>query len=1208
MALKSAKEKLLSFAISFDSEIAGIGQTPPVVELAVPKGNLILKKVSSGITKTSALDEESALSQIKMMNSSLSDLKIEPDRAIPYATSHIFNYDMPAIKDMLRARKMEGQLDHLILKGMYEIAEGGNNAGKILEALTGVDKEVENVEELLAAVQSMVTSLSQIDETFEQETQKKVVTEAVSKSLESLGISTVNDEDLEENTSFFDMLSKNTSLPVGTLEEFTNTSVFLQSLSDIEWSLRRGISLNFLIGENQREVQGSHAFSVPSYAVESYMGESPKSLRQLGVGDTANYDSVFQKNAMKRVPTIDTFGALETVAYYCSVLSHEYLLSAGLGGLVGSSLGQRFGAEGDPLKKLFGTSKIKWQTWEDSEPDSLSDCAVVDTEGNIHRDKKNRRVQLFEGSDPNNEDYETAKSAWIDSVKSDPLNNKMGIFTKVLDEAIENFDAGEAFLRDMLGGDSELSLLTPAGLFARIIKDFAGLLEGLTVATDANLRNKNAVEIMFLVHCAKGSSNLTSDLNDLRRRMHIFACRLANLNRQTAINEDAGALVRITSSEASKSFQGGIAEIEGDKKDVAFALIPLAETSEQLGLGRKIKRTGQQIIDSVADNIDSKGLNAIIVGIFEDLQAEALKVARVSSNDATYIRKGGTTKFSGFDGAITLAFLYESFTILADAFCAVEFELDKGMEFASALYYAVKDMQDGDMDKEQVKAYTDTFLTTKHTIQFQGGSTDGSKLNKARKFLLELSSAIDNEDLSNLIDSSGTITGVVGLQETSNIGNGVNITPSGLIALSRKLLGMSKIPMENFAIAKSIVHSMKTSTSDLSQRARALKGEVVDVPDDIAVLKKLGSSQIGKDFINGLTPLQLRQATSRLEDFKNVKDLPYKMGAIPAEVYKCFNFLLDEKENEFVHSAILFIGLPSGLLSKEIMTKGTSEENASLNFSIDKVSELTSVFDYTPINKLFSLKYSITDELIIASFEEEIAPTNFNELVLLLTYNVLGEDEPVLGSEIISLSSNPTKTRQHLNSLVESYLFKKMFETLESLTLEEEKIQLKSGDTRSFQSKELMSALGESIGLSPNLPDLFFQPEEKGLKLPDENRLKSMIQPKKVIVQGIDAWKNPVTSPGQLDAVYDMFSTKPFFVERIQDIVLSRSIFDDVYAIMINLDEFNLDEESSRELWYQTRKTNNLTYTQFISAAIESRSPDRLSIESLYVSVDMEVE
>ena len=31
MGLKSAKEKLLSFAISFDPDIVGVGQTPPTV-------------------------------------------------------------------------------------------------------------------------------------------------------------------------------------------------------------------------------------------------------------------------------------------------------------------------------------------------------------------------------------------------------------------------------------------------------------------------------------------------------------------------------------------------------------------------------------------------------------------------------------------------------------------------------------------------------------------------------------------------------------------------------------------------------------------------------------------------------------------------------------------------------------------------------------------------------------------------------------------------------------------------------------------------------------------------------------------------------------------------------------------------------------------------------------------------------------------------
>ena len=75
-----------------------------------------------------------------------------------------------------------------------------------------------------------------------------------------------------------------------------------------------------------------------------------------------------------------------------------------------------------------------------------------------------------------------------------------------------------------------------------------------------------AVEITLLVHAARGAAS-NSDSYSLRRRMHIFACRLVNLKRISEDpDEDADPRVRLTSTEASESFQKGIEELWTDKK------------------------------------------------------------------------------------------------------------------------------------------------------------------------------------------------------------------------------------------------------------------------------------------------------------------------------------------------------------------------------------------------------------------------------------------------------------------------------------------------------------------------------------------------------------------------------------------------------------------------------------------------------------------
>ena len=1215
MSLKSAKEKLLSFAISFNSEIKGVGQTPPTIYPPSPAGSLLLTPISQTSKNIAPVST----------NPSFQNLRMEDKRIVPYGTAHLFNHDIPAVVDLLSARKLEKQIDNLLLKTLYEIGEGSEKATVITDQITKTDVEIEEVTELLAAIESMTESMAQVDSAFEKSAQEEKVTQKFSEALEAIGSDPLTDDGSTEPKTFLDVMSEITALSPNLLQDYSTTGLFIQALADAEWALRTGVSPSFVIEANQRSddrwPSGRwRGFSRPGSTSKKYIGESIKRFNQIGVGDSAGYDGVFRSNALKRVPDVDNFTPIKSVAYFCSVLSREFLLSAGLGRTIGAPLGQTFGAASDPTKRVFGTRSITEIFSDQSVPDSLSDFSVVDIEGNIRRKPSKKRVHLFEGASDtsyksagyHSKNVTSSKEAWLDTIKTKPLQNKVGIFDDVMRQANDRFTEAEEFLTTILGRDAERTLLSPKGLFARIIKDFAKLLEGLTVETNTEIRGKNAIELMLLAYSAREKASAQKYRKQLKRRMNIFACRLDMLRRDEEDPESAGPKLRVTSREASDKFRGGLLGLGQDKKDVAHALMTIAHIQGDVANpGSKIERTGQQIIDAVADNVEAEGLNSIVVNIFEDLQEEALNLSRLDDDEKSYLREGDTTRNSGFDGAITMAIIYECFATLASLFVNVELELDSSAAHRIRNY---RGLDDDDQDEaEYKKKARDKFMSNKQRIRFSSGTGSQNRTNNARRFLLELANAIESNDTSGLIDTTGNIVAVPNLSETSNLGVNTSVTPSELIDIAEDLSREDDVPIKLFAISKSIVENKQEATEDVSARAAALRGDTDsnEVPEDIAILQTLSQSTLGTNFINSLTKSQLKFAQKRLDKIANASEAPYNLNDVPMEIFDAIGFLLEDKKGEFRHAAVTFIGLPFKSISDNLLDKGLTEEEAILKFSIDKIDEMTPVLDYVTDDTSFALKYSFGEQDIVDAFGLEVPPASFNELVLSIMFTILGEDEPQIGSEIIAQSSSPTKTRQYLQNAVESYTLKRMYEILEGVSLMPENVQFNSLEARGAGTKELLGALTTTMNLDKDLPKFFFRSSPDGLKLPDSGRMTQIVQPQKLVVSGIDGWKDPVSTPVQVDMLYNLFSTKPFYVEKVKDIVMTRSIFDEVFAIMVDLDGFEVNKNiAASEAVANNFKEQGKSFTQsdIMNFFKNSQSPDRMNIESMYISAELEGE
>ena len=1211
MGIKTAKEKLLTFATQFDPDIVGVGKTPPVVEAPEPEGDLLLSAVPTNKNNAAALTLEKG---------TLQNLKIEKKRVVPFVTSHVFNHDVSGLLDMLTARQLEKQLDDILLESLYEAAKiDENDAAFIVETLENIDSDLETMDTLLAALKSMQDAISDADSAFDKEVQVENITEEFNKSLQEAKLDeTTYDADSSEG-DFLATLADLTALSPEALSEMTLTGCFIQALADAEWSLRAGVSPTFFLQKGERNLAANakppRGFSRPGPAVKSGVGKTIKTLEGIGIGDDSTYDGIFNTTAVAKPPKYSSLDPFKRVAYLCSLLSREYLLSAGLGSQIGTEAGQAFGASSDPMAKIFGTSNISHVKNDQSVSDSLSDFAVVGEDASIKRKSSSKRVMMLEASwneNTNPDLWTTAKKEWLDSVKEDPLKNKADLFDQVITQATNRFVDAEAFLNSILAKDSELSLLTPTGLFSRVIKDFATLMQGLTVEAAEDVRLKNACELMLLSESAASGTYGFK----LKRRMLIFAARLANLKKKGLSEEERDNFVRLTAREFSNKFESDITELKTDKDQVAFNLMSIWAGRTFKILENDVRIQGQQIIDAVVDNEESDGLNSLIVGIYEDLQKEAMVVAKANDESKSFMREGNTTRYSGFDGAITLSFIYECFALLASNFTTADIEL-QGMAKVHLMSYDPPPTTGAirGEDKDKLKKATKEFMRQEQSVRFNGGTPD-SLVNKTRRFLLEISTALDTGDFSNLLDSSGDVIAVEGLNESSDLGK--NIFVSQVIDTCLDLSKDGDIPTKLFIIAKSMISNLRNTTKALCQRGAALKGNTQNIPDDIAVLKILGETKLGKDFIEGLTPSQLKYANKRSAILAESKDAPYILDSKPSALFKAIKMLFEKKKGEFSHSAVLFLGLPAGSLSEELSSSGRSEENARLSLKVDKVDELIGLPDYEEQDYKFSLKYSITSQSIVDAFDAEVAPTTFDALITLLNYDAVGEDEPILGSDILSSVNNKSAMLKMLSNEVESFLLKQTFEILEGFSLFEEKIQFNNLSSRGVPAKALTETLVKSMNLDENVPLFFFEPVKssdlsnskkdpvQGWRLPGEERISKMIQPQTLIVSGIDAWKKPISTPTQIDTIFDLFTTKPFYVDRVRETILTRSIFDKVYAIMIDLDSFNFDKDFNNTLLKQNDLGMGITLKDADAYIKNSLSPDRLKIESLYITAEIE--
>lgn len=1248
--------------------------------------------------------------------------RIEPDRVVPFYTVKLQNTAIPSLKELLQARKLESQLDDDTMEWLYSVANGEEGNPDLIAALLAqVAEQIEDAEKMISAVEGLKLAYEQISDVYPRWKLQDEMTALWVKNTKKFGLDPISAIRIEGAADYQRAMNDFTSIKLQTLLDRSSSGLYIQALSDAEWSTYVGISPSMLLNPESRSAKPSdnnrttsHPWSSPAEGrTKGLQAKHPKlkSLNSMGIGSDPNYEGIFGKNPHSKMVALQDVHPMKRVEVACCQLSREFLLSAGLGRLAGTSLGALYGPTvgRNALRNLFGASAVKWVSNTTMPPRALTNIIIADANGDFDAAGSDQwRVFVLEDLKGYNANKHitTGKREWVDSIKRRPFTNTMGVYDTVLAKAMVSFGSAEEYLTTLYCRDAERVLTTPRGLFVRILKDFSSYLETVTTEADHNIKRNALGEMAMLKLIGDRPPVDGTSQSTIRRRLTQLTIlegiwtRAATLGLDSAETRGSSILgagdapmLRFSGLDA-QSINSLTPKVEGIKKDLAQAIITSCGDFTITGYKQQL-RTGKQIVNTFADIRPQakKNLEGIIIAIFEDLQAEAATLAQTDDESGTYLRPGATTRFSGWDGAITIAMILNCFVDLVQTFVDTALAVDKTgfdvdsdaleAEVQAAARQAMNEIvsssttregpSEGDFDfsefeKDLAVNFTDNrtgrieirrrevtirdglrrfgewetvsvveisrpdvvsiFLSTKHRVYHKGGYGSNNRTNRARKFLKELAAASDRDDLSTLIDSQNKVPSVTGLSANADLSAPSTAAwrPSSLIAQVQRLALEDDIPLALFSVAKTFVESLQQNSRPLSQKAAALRGEMLDnEPEDAAILREMQAEASTREFLRSMSDMQIKWAKKRAQLLKGTSDSTYLTNKTNPSMFRAYQMLLDKRHGEFLEAAIMFVGLPNSSVEKELLDKGWAAHESSIKLTIDKVDAATPGLRFDPIEREFFVNVNVREESVSAAFELAEPPENFDDLLNKLRYDVslpagAGSDynrTPLTGAELLDRSRNPTRTRSMLVNELESFLLKAMYQATTGFAFREECVQLQPLGTRSVNTLPLAEELGKQAGLPSNVVPRFFREtlsadDRPALSFPTRAVLGQLMQPQSMYLSGAQAWATPLLDPARASLLYNACSTRPFFVDNVNDLVFSSLAFDRVVAVFVDLHEFAMDSDGSsdsHDAWNERRALDgvprSLPWVEVHDAILRAEPTDWFSMPSLYVAAEL---
>ena len=919
--------------------------------------------------------------------------------------------------------------------------------------------------------------------------------------------------------------------------------------------------------------------------------------------------SYIKKLGLDRIQTSDN---MRKMAYMLTLMSNEFAISAGLGRLDGTPLGTSFSSTDNYSLNLFGTDGMQVVTTETTADRSLADYLVVNHIDGKNRVQGNDGVLLLDGSAFRPTATRTnSYDAFVKGVLRDPVGANSNM-TPVLDSALTaaqtRFDSGIEFFSKLHLRDKDVNLLSPRGLFTRVVKDFSDSLSVLfdksSVASSQTIR-----ELAMLSIIAKESKSDTSGENP------------ANIIKRFMLTQMAKKAFMLQQGIDSTSSKSSATEAAGQTGNAQIALnldrmrfcdddFNVYNVRNQSGLDSltiecmRILALSDDLPDSITqsfsvgsffDGITTSNNSFVgkLVKIYIDICDEADKACKSESGDAKFVNVLRLTKNSQIDATIMLSILLESACMLSSTFV----NASKPKTLLNNINHAMSESE-----------LQDTLTSSSGqldgvAIDVQIQTKQGNKTNIACRALAALCAA----------SSSNNLDSMMKIVDGNEFVPSLNLPISSEISVDGSHISIASIRdiMEDLSFERDLPAIAMASCSAMLTYVCNSAFDVIDYGKQLLNLKKqsdivksvsdFAKSDVGQKYFASLNDFNLESSRRKLAQCQQlVSVLEGRFPKLSLGELNAIKFLFPVLMSGKQSGNIVTVALPKDFIKESLVSSYSlltdtrdPHQDMTFNVSIHRTSMFSDI-SFSPVDRNFCIRRLVDGQ----SFESfaDTPPHDINDLLNRTMTTEFGTGTDFLAKKVDAQSE---KTTQVLLNDVISHLMRKLFSVLSSADLFPDNIVDGTPDTRSDSSSMTARTFASVYEIPTSTFDNVFVKPKKGPMTISRSAMLDLTKQNSELTTSAVSLTPARLSLGEAELFFDLFSTVWFQVGTLQSFIFSPTAFDDVMGVFVTPEEFSF---GGQELTQQILGSKSVNSNQDAkSQSQSSQSPDFLSFDTYSV-------